>query len=82
MEYVKRVVPAERLWYYDIKDGWGPLCKILECDVPDVPFPHVNDAETTDKLVKRIIQRGMLVWAGAIVGAGSLLAIALWVLRW
>jgi hypothetical protein len=76
MEYIKRVVPAERLWHYDIKDGWEPLCKILECDVPNVPFPHVNDAEATDKLVKRIIQRGIMAWAGVVVGAAPLLAVA------
>ncbi|OQV10477.1 hypothetical protein CLAIMM_14468 [Cladophialophora immunda] len=75
MEYVKRVVPPERLWFYDIKQGWGPLCKILDCDVPNVPFPRVNDAEATDRIIRTQIQRGMLAWTGAgavvvVVGIG------------
>ncbi|KIY03871.1 uncharacterized protein Z520_00562 [Fonsecaea multimorphosa CBS 102226] len=65
MEYVKRVVPPERLWFYDIKEGWGPLCKILDCDVPNVPFPRVNDAEATDRIIKTQIQRGIMAWTGA-----------------
>ena len=30
MDYITRVVPSERLNYYDIKDGWGPLCQNFE----------------------------------------------------
>lgn len=56
MEYLKRVVPAERLFLSDVKDGWEPLCQILVCDVPDIPFPRVNDGEATDELIKKQIQ--------------------------
>jgi hypothetical protein len=42
-EAVKRVVPAERLLVWDVKEGWGPLCEFLEVDVPDTPLPHAND---------------------------------------
>ena len=27
---------------YNVKEGWGPLCKFLEKEIPDVPFPHKN----------------------------------------
>mmetsp|Transcript_102195 Transcript_102195/g.318307 ORF Transcript_102195/g.318307 Transcript_102195/m.318307 type:complete len:322 (-) Transcript_102195:128-1093(-) len=37
---VQRVVPPERLLVFDVKDGWGPLCKFLGVEVPDVPFPY------------------------------------------
>lgn len=40
---VKRVVePKERLLVYSTSEGWGPLCKFLEKDVPNVEFPWVN----------------------------------------
>jgi hypothetical protein len=39
-EYVKRVVPEGQLHYFDVRDGWVPLCNILGVDVPDQPFPH------------------------------------------
>ncbi|OAQ99761.1 hypothetical protein LLEC1_05633 [Akanthomyces lecanii] len=42
-EMVRRLVPAEQLLEFDLKDGWEPLCKFLNLPVPDVPFPHVNE---------------------------------------
>ena len=38
--YVKRVVPEDQLFYFDVKQGWEPLCKILEVPVPEGEFPH------------------------------------------
>lgn len=46
IDEVKRTVPPERLLVYDVKEGWGPLCRFLEVPVPGTPFPHVNDAAT------------------------------------
>jgi hypothetical protein len=44
IEEVKRLVPAEKLLVYDVKEGWGPLCTFLGVEVPvDTPFPHLND---------------------------------------
>jgi len=42
-EEVKQAVPPERLLVWSVGEGWEPLCEFLEVDVPDVPFPHVND---------------------------------------
>jgi predicted naringenin-chalcone synthase len=39
---VARVVPAERLLIYDIREGWQPLCDFLGVPVPKTPFPHLN----------------------------------------
>jgi hypothetical protein len=43
-EMVKRVTPAERLHILRLEDGWEPLCKFLGKDVPEVPFPRVNES--------------------------------------
>jgi hypothetical protein len=43
-EEVRRRVPKERLLVYEVKQGWGPLCEFLGVEVPDKPFPHLNDA--------------------------------------
>jgi len=40
-EVIERV-PADRLLVYDIRDGWAPLCELLQVPVPDTPFPHLN----------------------------------------
>ncbi|KAF2095094.1 hypothetical protein NA57DRAFT_68099 [Rhizodiscina lignyota] len=39
---VKGLVPEERLLEWDAKDGWEPLCKFLDKQVPDTKFPHGN----------------------------------------
>lgn len=41
-EDVVSVIPPERLLVFDVAEGWGPLCRFLEVDVPDTPFPHRN----------------------------------------
>ena len=40
--YVQSKVPAEDLLVWKVKDGWEPLCKFLNCPIPDGPIPHDN----------------------------------------
>ena len=42
-------VPSDRLLVWDPKDGWEPLCELLEVPVPDAPLPNVNDTENSQK---------------------------------
>ncbi|MHB2000371.1 MAG: sulfotransferase [Solirubrobacteraceae bacterium] len=41
-EEVIASVPGERLLIYDIRDGWDPLCRFLDVEIPQTPFPHLN----------------------------------------
>ena len=43
-EEVRRRVPKDRRLVYEVKEGWEPLCEFLGVEVPDRPFPHLNDA--------------------------------------
>jgi hypothetical protein len=36
-------VPADRLLVYRAGEGWERLCAFLGADVPDEPFPRLND---------------------------------------
>jgi hypothetical protein len=49
---VRRRVPPERLLVYNVKAGWAPLCDFLGVEVPDEPFPHLND---TRQMRRRLI---------------------------
>jgi hypothetical protein len=50
-EWVKSVVPKDRLIIYHPREGWEPLCRALNVPVPDRPFPNVNSAtEWKDKM--------------------------------
>ena len=63
--HLKAVVPKDRLFFYDVRDGWEPLCKILKVDVPKgVEFPKLNDAQAMESFMKASVQRGLLAWAG------------------
>jgi hypothetical protein len=42
-------VPSDRLLVWNPKDGWEPLCELLEVDVPSEPLPDVNDTENFQK---------------------------------
>src|SRR5215217_8731156 len=53
-EEVEQRVPAEKLLVYEVKEGWAPLCEFLGVDVPDNPFPHLNDTEAFRGWIRRI----------------------------
>ena len=42
-------VPADRLLVWNPKDGWEPLCELLDLPVPSEPVPNVNDTENFQK---------------------------------
>ena len=41
-ESVRALIPAEKLFIYNVKQGWGPLCQFLRIDVPSQDFPREN----------------------------------------
>ncbi|TPP58977.1 hypothetical protein FGIG_11683 [Fasciola gigantica] len=57
IEEVKRVVPAERLLAFEVKDGWEPLCRFLNKTIPNVPFPSVNDRKEMQNRLKSMKMR-------------------------
>lgn len=48
---VMTAVPAERLLVFDVREGWEPLCDFLEVEVPERPFPRVNDRASMRRTV-------------------------------
>ncbi|KAJ2994466.1 hypothetical protein NUW58_g1551 [Xylaria curta] len=42
-ERMRSLVPKERLLDYHVSEGWGPVCEFLGKDIPDEPFPRVNN---------------------------------------
>ena len=34
--------PKDKLLVFNVKEGWEPLCKFLEKEIPDKPFPWKN----------------------------------------
>ena len=61
-DFLRSIVPANKLYFYDVADGWGPLCKILDLPVPDRSFPHNNSTGDAGKLWRDVITLGIISW--------------------
>ncbi len=55
---MQRNISPDRLLVWSVGDGWEPLCRFLEVDVPDTPFPRLNDSKM---YVDRIIDGSLIV---------------------
>ena len=62
-DHLRACVPEHRLHWYDVKEGWEPLCKILNVPVPDVPFPHHNSKDDAMKSYNEVMFWGAFMWA-------------------
>jgi len=60
IEKVKRQVPKERLLVFNAKEGWEPLCKFLEKEIPDEPFPNVNESKEFNNMVRSMAHRSFV----------------------
>nr|POE90147.1 hypothetical protein CFP56_20614 [Quercus suber] len=56
---VRALAPKDRILEFSLKEGWEPLCKFLGKPVPDVPFPHVNDAVRNTQSFKESAELGI-----------------------
>ncbi|KAL4800836.1 hypothetical protein BDV19DRAFT_383855 [Aspergillus venezuelensis] len=68
-------LPSDRMLEWSVEDGWGPLCKFLGKEVPDVPFPNGNPPKAwaeriavTTRDYHRKAVRNMVLWGALVVG--------------
>ena len=58
IEECKRIIPSDQLLIFNVKDGWEPLCKFLNKEIPkeyiDKGFPRSND---TNKMLETLKYR-------------------------
>jgi Sulfotransferase domain len=78
IEQVKSHVPADRLLVFEVSQGWGPLCAFLGKEIPDTPFPNVNDSEQFQQLIRKIRRTFFMVHAAGVAGAVALTGLAWW----
>lgn len=46
IEEVKSIIPKDQLLLFDITQGWEPLCKFLNKEIPNETFPNTNDSKS------------------------------------
>jgi len=44
---VEEETPRDRLLMFRVQEGWAPLCEFLGLEVPDEPFPRLNEGVET-----------------------------------
>jgi hypothetical protein len=82
IEWLERVVPKEKLVFYDVRDGWAPLCEALGKVIPRdekgmvLEFPKLNDAKSADDFARQIVMRGLIAWT-MILGMCGLVVVGL-----
>lgn len=77
IDYLKRTVPKDRLVFYDVRDGWRPLCKALDMPVPKgVDFPNINDGAAMEDFAKKHIIRGLMRWAMVFGGLAVIIGVS------
>jgi len=73
-EYIRSVVPKDRLLEHNAADGWEPLCKHLGVAIPTdaqgnkIPYPHVNDTKALQALMFATQLSGLFLWVLVIGG--------------
>ncbi|KAH8682287.1 hypothetical protein BX600DRAFT_430171 [Xylariales sp. PMI_506] len=65
-EQMRTMVPPEKLHWYNVSEGWEPLCKILNVPIPDQPFPHNNSKTEAEKVWQRHVISGLSSWIFAL----------------
>lgn len=79
---VQEAIPPERLLVFDVKEGWGPLCAFLGVPVPEgEPFPHVNDAQSFQRMIQERFAGMAVRAAGMLLVAVGIIAALVW-LAW
>ena len=74
-EAVKKLVPAEKLLVFNVKEGWEPLCAFFDVPVPkNKPFPHLNDK----KEMRRAMQLTRLMGYALPVVATGIIGLLVW----
>lgn len=72
-EEVRRRVSPERLLVYEVKEGWVPLCEFLGVDVPNKPFPRLNDTAEMRRRVRMVRAVSVAVPAALMIVLGGVL---------
>nr|WFQ81638.1 hypothetical protein [Coleophoma empetri]WOZ30812.1 McfS [Coleophoma empetri] len=83
-EEIRTLAKGRDFLEFNVKEGWGPLCRFLEVEQPETPFPRVNDSNTFkefhDKGLEQDIQR-LVGISTKLVAAVGVLGLAVWLAR-
>jgi hypothetical protein len=64
-ELVESITPPDQLLVVRLDEGWSLLCKFLRVDIPDMPFPRVNEGVALAEKIRLIAKKGIrnAIWS-------------------
>jgi hypothetical protein len=83
-ENIRESAKGKQFLEYNVKEGWGPLCKFLNVEEPQIAYPRVNDTKAwLDYLESKKMQPllELLGKAGKVLVPLVLGNLALWYMR-
>lgn len=75
-------MPVSNLLEFRAEDGWAPLCTFLGKDIPDDPYPKVNQGSNTADLHWWAIWIRLAVVLGKVLGAAGAVLVAIGAVWW
>lgn len=81
-ENIRRLVPKDRLLEFRVEEGWEPLCTFLGKEVPDEPYPRVNEGNNAANLHIPIIYIGYAKVVGKVLKWPIAVGVGAAVLKW
>ena len=81
-EHIRSVVPPSKLLEFQPEDGWEPVCKFLDKDIPDGPYPHSNEGTYTADRHWWAMPIRTAVVVGKVLAFSAPVAVALVVAGW
>jgi membrane protein YqaA with SNARE-associated domain len=80
-EWVRSVVPKERVLEFQASDGWAPLAGFLGREKPEGDFPRMNDSKSTNGIIMSFLIYGVGVWVGVLVVVVLIVRGLMWYMR-
>ena len=81
---IKKLVPKENLLVFNVKEGWDPLCRFLNEQVPEAEFPNRNSKadfsknnETAGQVMQAAALKNMAVYGTGLVAVVAAAAFAI-----
>jgi hypothetical protein len=58
--HVRTLVPKEKFLEFQVREGWGPLCRFLGHPEPDTPYPNVNTGDETARITQYLYRQALI----------------------
>lgn len=59
---IRTAIASERILEFKVQDGWAPLCKFLNRDIPTEDFPRLHDYQQLSQNRENAKRQAVSIW--------------------